>query len=259
MATVTAVILTWNMEDHISQCLQALDFVNACLVVDRGSTDATVAKARQSGAKVVQPEDWLGFGRQRQRAEALVNTDWILMVDADERVTALLREEIKTVLEQNPCGVVYTLPRLTWAFGRYIRHGGWYPDRVIRLYRPNEAGYDDARVHERVQFGADVRVSHLSSPLLHFTYRNLKDYLYKSADYAAAWAETREIKGQRGSLGAGLLHGWACFMRMYVLRRGFLDGQAGLLLATLSAHSTLAKYADLWIRQHDHWPRESGL
>jgi (heptosyl)LPS beta-1,4-glucosyltransferase len=119
---------------------------------------------------------------------------------------------------------------------------------VVRLYPRDAAAYGDERVHEKVRYGDDMSMVKLKGHLLHFTYRDLQHYLVKSAAYAAAWAEERGARGQRASLLQGVLHGVGCFVRMYVARAGFLDGPQGLLLALLSAHSTFAKYADLWTR-----------
>jgi (heptosyl)LPS beta-1,4-glucosyltransferase len=146
---------------------------------------------------------------------------------------------------------VYALGRLSYCFGRFIRHGGWYPDYVIRLYPRDKASYGDERVHEKLHFDDTMQPERLKGDLLHYTYRDMEHYLVKSAAYAAAWAETRYAKGKRTTLFTGFMHGLGCFLRMYVFRLGFLDGRQGLLLATLSAHSTFVKYADLWNRyQH---------
>lgn len=246
MSSIAAVLIVKNEAENLNACLETLAWADEIVVLDSGSTDETEAIARAHGARFFRDADWQGFGRQRQRAEALVNSEWILMVDADERVTDTLRESIRQCVSQG--AAIGSIARLSWCFGSFIRHGGWYPDRVLRLYPKGLAGYDDSRVHEKLSNDHGLTVRRLKGDLLHFTYRDLRHYLEKSAHYAQAWAQSREERGQRGSLGLGILHAIGCFLRMYVLKLGVLDGRQGLLLALLSSHSTFAKYADLWIR-----------
>lgn len=255
--SIAAVLIVKNEQDHLPACLETLDWVDEIVVVDAGSSDGTREIAREFTDKVALEEDWQGFGVQRQRAEALVESDWILMVDADERVTPALRESLRAAVAQDS-PAIYTLPRLSWCFGGFIRHSGWYPDRVARLYPRGRAGYNDALVHEKLENPEELPVRPLEGDLLHYTYRDLRHYLEKSAHYAQAWAEQRAARGKRGSLAAGIGHGIGCFLRMYLLKAGFLDGRQGLLLALLSAHSTFAKYADLWVRTRTSPPPEGG-
>lgn len=244
---LAAVLIVKNEADHLEACLRTLSWVDELVVLDSGSDDTTLDIARRFTDKVVVNDDWQGFGIQRQRAEALVESDWILMIDADERVTDELRSSIREAVASGE-SAVYRVARLSWCFGAFIRHSGWYPDHVARLYLRGRAGYDDALVHEKLRIPADLPIRDLSGDLLHYTYRDIRHYLEKSAHYAEAWAEQRATRGKRGGIGAGFLHGLGCFVRMYLLRAGFLDGRQGLLLALLSAHSTFAKYADLWVR-----------
>ncbi|MFQ3788615.1 glycosyltransferase family 2 protein [Halomonas sp. A29] len=255
--TLAAVLIVKNEAAHLRACLETLRWADEIVVLDSGSQDTTCAIAREFTDKVVVNADWQGFGVQRQRAEALVESDWILMIDADERVTAELRDSIQAaVTAAEPA--IHTLPRLSWCFGDFIRHSGWYPDRVARLYPRGKAGYDAALVHEKLQNPNGLPVKALKGDLLHYTYRDLRHYLEKSAHYAQAWAEQRAARGKQGSLATGLVHGLGCFLRMYLLRAGFLDGRQGLLLALLSAHSTFAKYADLWIRTRTSPPPDDA-
>ncbi len=159
-----------------------------------------------------------------------------------------LMDEIKVAVSENDQTKVYALPRLSHCFGRFIRHSGWYPDYVVRLYPRESAQYSDARVHEKLDYPGTMQCVKLKHDMLHYTYRDLEHYLVKSAKYAAEWAEQNQQKGKRTSITQGVLHGLGCFVRMYLLRAGFLDGRQGLLLALLSAHSTFVKYSDLWIR-----------
>lgn len=249
MASLSAVLIVKNEEAALAACLEKLQWVDEIVVYDSGSNDNTLEIARRFTSHVYTDADWQGYGIQRQRAQARASGDWILMVDADEHVTPELRAGIQAVVSANDQNTVYALARLSWCFGRFIHHGGWYPDYVARLYPKAKASYGEEKVHEKLHYPAGMPVKNLQGDLLHYTYRDLEHYLVKSAQYAAAWAEQRQMKGRRGSLLQGFLHGLACFLRMYVLRLGFLDGRQGLLLALLSGHSTFAKYADLWVRQ----------
>lgn len=254
---LSAVVITLNVADRLAPCLDSLHgLADEVIVCDGGSTDATREQAVALGARVIVERDWRGFGMQRQRAQAEARGEWILMIDSDERLTPGLREEIRTALATDDHDTAYTLPRLSWVFGRYIRHGGWWPDRVLRLYRRKQGNYNAALVHEKVELIGGVRILELAHPLLHHTYRNMHEYLVKSAGYAAAWAQQRHAAGRKASIVSGLIHALACFLRMYGVRAGFLDGRAGFLLAILSAHSTFVKYADLWVRDHDPGPVE---
>lgn len=247
MGTISAVLIVKNESEEIIDCLKTVDWVDEIVVMDSGSTDDTIEKARGLGARTFVNADWQGYGVQRQRAQQQATCDWVFMVDADERVTDELREEVRAIVKENNQSKVYAVRRLSYCFGRYIRHGGWYPDYVARLYPRLKAQYGPEQVHEKLHYD-DMAVVKLKGDLLHFTYRDLQHYLLKSAGYAAAWGKERAEQGRRATLWQGFLHGVGCFARMYVLRAGFLDGRQGLLLALLSAHSTFAKYADLWTR-----------
>lgn len=258
MPRLSAVLIVKNEADNIVACLESVSFADEIVVVDAGSSDATRDLAARYTDKVYVYPDWAGYGVQRQRAQAHARGDWVFMIDADERVTPALRDEIERVVADDDRGCAYAVPRLTWCFGGYIRHAGWYPDYVMRLYPAARARYDDALVHERLVVETGLREARLRGDLLHYSYRSLRHYLEKSAAYAEHWAAARIQHGKRTSLTAGLLHGVGCFLRMYVLKAGFLDGRRGFLLATLSAHSTFVKYADLWLRRQPQRPSKSA-
>lgn len=249
MARLSAVIIARNESRSLRACLDSVAWCHEIVVLDGGSDDDTTEIAREYTDKVYVERDWQGYGVQRQRAQMRASGDWILMIDADERVTPALRAEIERVVVADNRTRAYEISILPWCFGRFVRHGGWYPARKVRLYPATKARYGAHRVHEKLEFDQGVRIEQLNGDLLHFTYRDLEHYLVKSARYAAEWAHEREAAGRRTSLISGIGHGVACFLRMYLLRGGFLDGRAGFLLALLSTHSTFAKYADLWVRQ----------
>lgn len=248
MTTVSVVLIVKNEAANLAACLDTVRWADEIIVYDSGSSDDTVTIAHSYTDKVYIDNAWHGYGKQRQRAQGRASGDWIFMLDADERVSAELADSIRQAVAQDDRNSVYAVARLSWAFGRFIRHSGWYPDHVLRLYPRERAGYTDALVHERVDFPSTMHQRTLAGDLLHFTYRDLQHYLVKSAGYADAWASERYSRGARTNLAVAIGHGIACFIKMYLLRAGFRDGPQGLLLALLSAHSTFAKYADLWVR-----------
>lgn len=251
MTTLTIAMIIQNEADNLEACLGSCEgLADEIVIVDGGSHDDSVAIAKRYGAKVVEQTDWQGFGAQRRFAQSHVTSDWILWLDADERLTSELKASIREIIRGTPAtDTVYQVSRLSWVFGRFIRHSGWYPDRVARLYPRTLTEYSDATVHEHVLIPKGAQVANLKGDLLHYTYRDLEHYLVKSARYASLWAHQRQAKGKETSILQGVLHALGCFLRMYVLKAGFLDGKQGFLLAVLSAHSTFAKYADLWIRR----------
>ncbi len=247
-ATLSAVLIVRNEAAVLRDCLESVRWADEIVVLDSGSSDATLAIAREYTDRTYIEEDWQGYGVQRQRAQAKATSDWVLMIDADERVTAELKQSIQAVLRENNQTRAYALPILPWCFGRFIRHSGWYPAYKVRLYPRNKAQYGSQRVHEKLSFAPEIQTVRLKGDLLHFTYRDVEHYLVKSARYAAEWAEQRYAAGRKASLWQGGVHAAGCFLKMYLLRAGFLDGRQGLLLALLSAHSTFVKYAELWRR-----------
>lgn len=252
MPTISVAMIVKNEAQDLAQCLDTVkDWVDEIVILDSGSTDNTKEIALSYGAKWLENTHWQGFGKQRQLAQKSVTCDYVLWLDADERVTPPLRESILAAVAQDNANTVYQIPRISEVFGREIRHSGWYPDYVVRLYRTDFARYGNELVHEKVHYPAGTKVQKLTGDLQHFTYKSIHHYLVKSAGYAKAWADQRQARGKKASLMQGISHALGCFVKMYLLKAGFLDGKQGLLLAILSAHSTFVKYADLWERnQH---------
>jgi len=247
--TIAVALIVKNEAHNLKACLDTVrDFADEIVILDSGSTDATEKVARTYTDKYYDNPIWEGFGPHRRIAQTHVNSDFLFWIDADERVTPLLKQSIQDVLAQPDEKTIYSVSRLSWFFGKFIRHSGWHPDRVVRLYRTKDTQYNDAMVHEKVEVPQDMHIKKLKGDLLHFTYQDLNHYLVKSARYAKAWADQREKQGKKSSIQKGLSHGLAQFIRIYFLKAGFLDGKQGLLLALLSMQSTFAKYADLWIR-----------
>ncbi|VAX10257.1 hypothetical protein MNBD_GAMMA25-36 [hydrothermal vent metagenome] len=245
--SISVIVIAFNEEDALVDCLESVFWANEIIVVDSGSTDQTLEIARKYTDNVYIEADWQGFGIQKQRAQFYARGRWILSIDADERVTPELQQEILAAALADDAA--YSMPILPHCFGRFIRHGGWYPAPKVRLYPRLRAGYGSQQVHEKLEYEGELEIRKLKGDLLHYTYRDIEHYLLKSAHYAAAWAAPREAKGRKVTLFQGAIHAFTCFLRMYVFRAGFLDGKQGFLLAVLSSHSTFVKYADLWVRQ----------
>ncbi len=245
--SISVIIIVFNEENTLAGCLKSVSWADEIIVVDSGSTDKTLDVAGKYTDKIYLEADWQGFGMQKQRAQSRAIGHWILSIDADERVTSELRDEILSVLSLDDAA--YSISILPWCFGRFIRYGGWYPASKVRLYPRLRAHYGCQQVHEKLEYEGELEIRELNGDLLHYTYRDMEHYLVKSARYAAAWAGQREAKGKKASLFQGMVHAVTCFLRMYIFRAGFLDGKQGFLLAALSAHSTFVKYADLWTRQ----------
>jgi (heptosyl)LPS beta-1,4-glucosyltransferase len=248
VATLSIVLIVKNEAENLADCLDTARSADEIIVLDSGSSDDTQAIAKEYTDQVFTTNDWHGYGPQRQRAQEYASGDWVLMLDADERITPQLQQSIQKVLQDDNRNQVYQIPRLSWVFGRFIRHSGWYPDYVIRLYPREQASYGNERVHEKLHYSSEMTVGKLNGDLLHYTYRDMNHYLVKSAHYADAWAQQRFEQAKKASLLQAGIHGIGCFLKMYIFRAGFLDGRQGLLLALLSAHSTFVKYADLWVR-----------
>lgn len=248
--TLAAVLITKNEEQHLHDCLSTLrGWVDEIVILDSGSSDRTREIAESFGARFFTNSQWPGFGRQRQLAQEHVTAAWCLWIDADERVTDLLRAEILRVVRKGTDRQVYSMPRLNWFFGRFIRHCGWYPKPVVRLYPTQLTGYDDARLHEEVCITADMDVVRLGGDLLHYPYADLKQYVFKSSTYAHEWASVNAAKGRKTSLFSAVVRSMLRFVRMYFIQAGFLDGRQGFLLSVLSAYYTFLKYAGLWVLQ----------
>lgn len=246
MASLSVIVITQNEAHNIEACLRSVSFADQIVVLDSGSTDGTVQIARALGAEVSVNTDWQGFGLQKNRALAFAQSDWVLSIDADERVPPELQTEIRAVLEA-PDLDVYAIPRLSSYCGQYMHHSGWYPDHVTRLFRRRSARFSDDLVHEKIL--TTSKVGQLNSRLLHESFRNLEAVLEKTNRYSTAGAQSLFNKGKPASLRKALGHGMWAFVRTYFLRLGFLDGRLGLVLAVSNAEGTYYRYLKLWLLQ----------
>lgn len=246
---LSVVLIAHNEADLLPDCLASVSWADEIVLLDSGSTDATKEVAEQFGAKFYQNVDWQGFGKQRQLAQRYATGDIILMIDADERVTPELRQAIESTLPSFPANTVYSLGRLNLFLGRYMRHSGWYPDRVNRLYRAVDFHYNDDLVHESLNISG-AKVVPLKGDLLHLTCRDFFSFQRKQMNYAEAWANQRHQQGRRCSFFSVISHTLGAFFKTWVVRAGFLDGKQGLILAGVNAQYTFNKYAALWALSH---------
>jgi len=243
MPQLSAIVISRNEAENIGECLDSLAFCDERIVVDCGSGDATVEIARRKGARV-EVHEWHGFGPQKNYALSLATGTWVLSVDADERVTPELAAAIEAVLADESADA-WEFPRRSSFCGRQMRHSGWYPDYVLRLFRRGKARFDDALVHERVI--CEGTVKRLDQPLIHHPVRKLEDALSRMDRYSTASAQALVASGRRVSFLAGIGHGLYSFLRSYVLRLGFLDGAEGFLLAVANAEGSYYRYMKAWL------------
>lgn len=238
---VSAVIIAFNEEDKIADAISSVRWADEVLVVDSESTDRTRDIAAELGARViVQP--WQGFSEQKQFAADSASNDWILSLDADERVTPALRDEIGQ-LPDRPSADGFTIPRLSVYMGREIRHGGWYPDRQLRLFDRRKGRWNGRIIHESFKLSGDATPGILKGDLLHYSVDGPAHHAAMIAvRYAPLAAQQMEKEGKRTSFTNALVAGWAAFIRHYFLKLGFLDGVPGFCIAWFAAHHARLKH-----------------
>ena len=240
---LSAIVITKDEAANIGDCLDSLAFCDERIVVDCGSSDGTLMIAKQKGARVGFHE-WAGFGAQKNYALSLARGDWVLSLDADERVTPELQQAILAALDDSAVNG-YEFPRRSSFCGRMMRHSGWFPDRVLRLFRRGKARFSDDVVHERVI--CDGAVKRLKAPLMHYPVRRLEDAIRRMDSYSTLGGEQLAASGKSASILKGVTHGTFAFLRTYVLRFGFLDGAAGFMLAVANAEGTYYRYVKAWL------------
>ena len=240
-APLSAVLITHNAASRLDDCLVSLAFAAEVVVVDSGSDDGTVELAERHGARVVQKE-WLGFGRQKQFAVEQARHDWVLCVDADERVSPDLEASIRRALAA-PVSPVYRMARRNRFLGRWLAHGEGYPDWSPRLFDRREARWSDDEVHEKVLFA--VTPGTLDGDLRHESAEDLETYLDKQNRYTTLAAQQMFARGRRGGLLGLALSPAMRFVKFYLLRLGFLDGLPGLVHIAIGCMNSFNKYAKL--------------
>jgi glycosyltransferase involved in cell wall biosynthesis len=243
---ISVIVITKNEEQNIAACLESVSWSDDVIVVDAESADATASLARERGAKVF-VKKWEGFSAAKTYAVLQTKHQWVLWLDADERVMPALAEEIARLDLQSTRSAAFTVARRAYFLGRWIRHSGWYPGRVARLFNKETARFTPAAVHEGLEI--DGIIGDLSNDLLHFTDPNLYHYFEKFNRYTTLAAVEAGQRGKRFGMSDLFIRPAWLFIKMYILKRGFLDGMQGLILALLSSAYVFTKYAKLWEHQ----------
>ncbi|KPL01886.1 MAG: hypothetical protein AMJ73_09610 [candidate division Zixibacteria bacterium SM1_73] len=243
MYKISAIIITYNEEENIKRCLSSIDWVDEIVVVDSQSTDDTKKIASEFTQRIFEIK-WEGFGKAKDYAKGKASHRWIISLDADEVVTQDLKEEIQKTVRSEDSFDGYYLPRKSNFLGRWIKHSGWYPDYVLRLFKKEKAKFNHSVVHEKVKVNG--RTGYLKNALLHYTDPNFDHYLEKLNSYTSLAAEELFKKGKRAKFPDIIFRPVAIFFKMYFVKKGFLDGVAGFILATSSAFHVFSKYVKLW-------------
>lgn len=242
MGRLSVAIITKDEEENIRDCLESVRWADEIVIVDSFSQDATVQIAKEYTSLVFQ-EEWQGYARQKQSAINKTTGDRVLSIDADERVTPELRDEIHQVSQDsNPCQG-YFIPRKNYFCGRWIRHCGWYPDHTLRLFQKGTETIKDRHVHEAIEVSRET--GYLKHPLEHYTYKNIEDYVRRMDRYSTLGAKDLYASNKRAGWSDITLRPLYTFFYMYFIRRGFLEGSYGLVLSGLYAAYTFSKYLKL--------------
>jgi glycosyltransferase involved in cell wall biosynthesis len=238
---LSIIIITKNESRHIAACLDSVAWADEIIVLDSGSSDNTVAICKTYTTQIYET-DWPGFGPQKQRALDKARGDWVFSIDADEQVTPQLQEEIKQAMQSKQFSG-YQIPRLSSFCGKQIRHGGWWPDYIVRLFRRESADFLDVPVHEKVL--VDGPLGTLKAPLLHDTYQTLEEAIDKMNKYSSLSAKMLFDAGKKSSISKALIKTLWTFVRCYLIKAAFLEGRHGLMLAAVNSQGTFYKYIKL--------------
>jgi glycosyltransferase involved in cell wall biosynthesis len=255
MPKLSVTIITKNEAADIGDALASVAWADEIIVVDSHSTDDTVAIARRYTDRVI-ARDWPGYIDQKNYVASIASHDWILSLDADERVTPALGDEIRRVLAGSPTEAGFRIPRVTWHLGRWIRSTDWYPDPQLRLYNRRVAEWSGRFVHESVKARGDV--GRLRGELQHYAYRDISDHLETIDRYTTYAARQMFEAGRRAGLMQLAGHPPLAFLRNYLARGGIRDGGVGLIISTLNSYYVFLKFAKLWELQRAR-THESGV
>lgn len=236
------VIITKNEEENIKGCLESVSWADEIVVLDSGSADKTIEICK-SYTNNVHITDWPGFGPQKQRAVDAASNDWILSIDADERISEALKQQILQSLE-DPQKDAYEVPRLSYLCGKPIRHGGWYPDHLVRVFNKNKAKFSNDLVHEKVL--VDGTIGRLSEDLIHYSYADLDQFMHKFNVYSRLGAQNLKAKNKTSGVLKAVVRGMISFLKVYIFKKGFLDGAEGLVIGISAFESTYYKYLKLY-------------
>lgn len=243
MKKISAAIITFNEEKNIKRCIDSLDFCNEIVVVDSLSSDKTCEIAKELGAKVID-QKFLGHIDQKQLAVDNCTNEWILSLDADEEVSTELREELINLLQSDLKSDAYEMPRVSFHLGRWIRHGGWYPDKKIRLFNKSKAHWGGYNPHDKVIVNGSV--GKLKGDLKHYVFKDLRHNIDTNNSYSSIMAEDLDKNGKNFSYTKLFLKPVGKFLEVYLYKRGFLDGMPGFIIAVGAAYSMFLKFAKLW-------------
>ncbi len=242
---ISAVIISFNEEKNIEDAIRSVNWADEVLVVDSESTDRTREIAESLGARVI-TNPWPGFSDQKQFAADNAEHDWILSLDADERISEDLRVELQHLQQTGPDVDGYRIPRLSYYMDKPVRHGGWYPDLQLRFFDRRKGRWNGAVIHESVKMDDDAQVGNLRSDLIHYTVQDASHHQQMIAErYAPLGARKMFDEGRRTSPVKAVLASWFSFVRAYFLKLGFLDGFAGFSIAYFAAHNTFLKHVML--------------
>ena len=239
---ISAIIITLNEQANIRDCLDTLGWVDEIVVVDSGSTDDTVEICIEYGCKVSSSE-WSGFGPQKNKALERATHPWVLSIDADERVSDSLREEILQAVQQPEAPSAFLIPRKSSYCGKFMEHSGWAPDYILRLFKRDQGKFSADLVHERVLI--DGEPGRLEHPIFHYPMETFEQVINKMNLYSSLAAQEKFDQGERGSLPKAITHGLWTFIRTYFFQLGILDGRQGFMLSLSNASGTYYKYVKL--------------
>ena len=243
---ISVTLITYNEEANIQDALESVRWADEIVVLDSFSTDRTVEICRKYTDKIISQE-FVGYGKLRNIAIDAASHPWILSLDADERITEPLKEEILREMESGPRADGYYIPRKSHFLGHWVRYCGWYPDyRSMQLFRKTMGRYTEVLNDDHLELAPDGRRGYLSAPILHYTYHSLDQYLAKMERYTTLKAQQMIKDGRRFRAHQLVTHPLFTFLKMYVLRQGFRDGRVGLIVSSLYTYYTFIKYAKLW-------------
>jgi glycosyltransferase involved in cell wall biosynthesis len=257
---LSVIVITKDEVQRLRRCLESVPFADEIVVVDNGSTDGTQHLAQELGARVVATADWPGFGPQKNRALDAARGTWVLSLDADEWLSPELAQQVQAAVRRPLSAgspAAFSLPRLSSFCGQWMRHSGWYPDRVERLFQRGQARFSDDLVHERLR--VQGRVEALGGGhLLHDSIPNLHLAVDKMNRYSSGRAQDLLRTGRRGGLGRAVGHGLWAFVRTYFLKRGFMDGRLGFVLAVNNGEASYYRYLKMWLDAANSPPAEGA-
>jgi len=242
--SLSVIVITKNEEAAIGNCLSSIAWADEIIVVDSGSTDRTEMICRQYTDNFY-TNDWPGFGPQKNRALELATNEWVLSLDADEMISPELRLEIESVMNNPKLHSAFAIPRRSSYCGKFMHHGGWWPDYVTRLFRKDSARFSNDLIHERIIVTGSL--GRLKHPIIHDAFRDIEEVVETINRYSSIGAKMMHEREKRGTLSKAIFHGFWSFFQTYVVRAGFLDGREGFMLAVSNAEGTYYRYLKLML------------